>query len=805
MKTSTRANFRSLLLRVLVLALIAFGFSATPSVTQAATVSPFTALYSKNINGQVVVTGNTNMSCPTSNDALGAKIPDSEVTACQDARIRTIRSGLNLNNNAYRMIYTGVGNYGNKSMINSSTAQVAIPEGSTIKSAFLFWHGDMSKPSNADGGKSYNAGVAKGCESDTTFCRDKVWLVTPQSAAAHLVNADSMSSENPTSGIYRAHADITQNLTQIADVKWTRANGKKIVTIRVGDIESAQGRDTQAGWSIIVAYAHPDEALRNVVIYGGLAKVAQKDPVNVELSGFQTPPSGSVATSFGFVAAEGDASESGDFLKLISGSSTNTIGDAVNPINNPANSTISQNGGLQNYFDNTSGKYTNTFGTDADQFKLVDAIPNNATEATVQMGTNLETWYPIAFTMATELYSPEIQLTKVVKDSVDIQNGVSVGDQVEFMIYISNVSSSGSAQNVVINDRLPAGLRFVSTTSGDSNCTGSGQEFTCDLGTLAAMYPPSGTCGCVQLIAEVVAGTGTITNIATASYSGPLGELEATSNVTTLKYAKYNSDLITIIESDEPFLDEGTQNEIFIDVRNEGPATNSDYAVEIEIPSNVSVVTPLPAGCTQTSQIITCDETAGTSSDPGTKNELGAGEYVRIPITVEPEADFGSAEFSAEAISEAGSNDGDVSSVNNVDSAQFVTTEAASQETISRPGGNSAPNVSPIEVDATSGEAIEIDVTQYLRDREFDEMEIADFSQPTDDAGSVDLAGSTFTFTAEENFIGDSTFEFSVTDIRGKQVDGLIAISVYPSELPKSGGGTFFEKVKIFISSIFSK
>ena len=178
---------------------------------------------------------------------------------------------------------------------------------------------------------------------------------------------------------------------------------------------------------------------------------------------------------------------------------------------------------------------------------------------------------------------------------------------------------------------------------------------------------------------------------------------------------------------------------------------------------------------------------------------------MRIPITIEPEADFGSAEFSAEAISEAGSNDGDASSLNNVDSAQFVTTESASQETIARPSGNSAPNVSPIEVDATSGEAIEIDVTQYLRDREFDEMEIADFSQPTDDAGSVDLAGSTFTFTAKDNFVGDSTFEFSVTDIRGKQVDGLVAISVYPSELPKSGGGTFFEKVKIFISSIFSK
>jgi hypothetical protein len=296
-------------------------------------------------------------------------------------------------------------------MINSSAAQVSIPEGSTIKSAFLFWHGDMSKPSVSDGGKSYSAGVAKDCTSDAIFCRDKVWLVTPQSTAAHLVNADEMSSENPTSGIYRAHADVTDNLTQIADNKWSRAGGKKFVTIRVGDIESAQGRDTQAGWSIIVAYAHPNENLRNVVIYGGLAKVARNDPAQVALSGLQTPPSGDVTTTFGIVAAEGDASEGGDFVTLSSGAASTTVADAANPTNNLANSTISQNGTIQPYFNNTQGRYTNTFGTDADLFRLKNALPNNANSATVRMGTNLETWYPIAFTMATELYSPELQLT----------------------------------------------------------------------------------------------------------------------------------------------------------------------------------------------------------------------------------------------------------------------------------------------------------------------------------------------------------------------------------------------------------
>jgi large repetitive protein len=139
------------------------------------------------------------------------------------------------------------------------------------------------------------------------------------------------------------------------------ANGQKSITVRVGDIESAQGRDTQAGWSIIVAYAHPNEDLRNVAIYGGLAKVAQNDPADVALSGLQTPPSGTVTTTFGVVAAEGDASEGGDFMTLLSGATSTTVADAANPANNPANSTISQNGALQSYFNNTDGRFTNTF------------------------------------------------------------------------------------------------------------------------------------------------------------------------------------------------------------------------------------------------------------------------------------------------------------------------------------------------------------------------------------------------------------------------------------------------------------
>ena len=783
-------------------ALIASGFVSI-AASNAVAVTPFTALYNKNLNGQVVIAGNTVMTCPTEADALGNKISPSEASNCEHARVRTLKSGLNLNNNAYRMIHTGAGYFGNNDMFNSSTANISIPDGSTIKAAFLFWHGDMSRPPAADGGLAYTASVSKGCKSDATFCRDQVWLVTPQSTAAHLVKADAMSSENPTSGIYRAHADITKNLVSVSDNKWSRANGVKSISIRVGDIESAQGRDTQAGWSIIVAYAHPDELLRNVVIYGGLAKVAQNDPAEIELSGFQTPPSGSVATSFGLIAAEGDASEGGDFLKLISKDSSVTIGDATNPINNPANSTISQNGSIQSYLDNSPGLYTNTFGTDADNFTLLDAIPNNATSVKVQMGTNLETWYPIAFTMSTELYSPEIQLTKIIKDSSAVQDGVDVGDLVEFSLFIANVTNSGTAKNVVIQDQLPSGLSFVSTPSGGVGCTGSGQTFICDLGDLPANYPPSGKCGCVEFTASVNAGSGKIPNVATATYSGPLGSLEATSNIVNLEYSKYTSDLFANIVPDESELTLNEPSDVTFGIRNEGPATDSNYSISIDIPAEVQVVN-LPAGCTLVEQEILCDATAGTSSNPATSNELGAGEYVSIPITVEPTVESESFTFTTEVFSGEVGNDGDVNGLNNVSTEQVTSSSEPTEQSLTPPAKNKAPTVLPIEIDVDAGQTVQIDVTEFVQDSEFDEMEVVSFTSPSDASGQVTLNASVFSFTADEKFDGLTNFKFKVSDIREKGKQASVDIIVYPTELPDSGGGSLLQKAEAFLKSIFN-
>lgn len=749
-------NSESYLKRALIaFALVGSSLLTVPS--QAVVVSPFTALYNKNINGQVVVTGNTNMTCPTSTDALGASVTDAEKSNCELARIRTVKSSLNLNNNAYRMIYTGAGTYGNKSMINSSTGNVTIPEGATIKSAFLFWHGDMSKPSVADGGKAYSDGVAKGCLTDSTYCRDQVWLITPKDTAAQAVTASSISSENPTSGIYRAHADITRTLTQIIDSKWTHSDGEKSITVRVGDIESAQGRDTQAGWSIIVAYAHPSEALRNLVIYGGLAKVAQNDPADVSLSGFQTPPSGNVTTTFGVVAAEGDASEGGDFLHLVSDSNTTVVSDSVNPPNNPANSTIAQNGVIQPFFNNTSGKYTNTFGTDADQMTLKNAIPNSATSATVRMGTNLETWYPIAFTMATELYSPNIQLTKVAVSTSDTTS-VDPGDQITYQLHFNNSAGSGTAEDVVITDNLPANLTFVSTPSNGSSivCTGSGQTFSCNIGDLTA-----GGHGYVEFVVAVGSGSGTIPNYATATYIGPLGSLEAISNVVTLEYSKYTEDLIAMVTTSEETITPGDSTDINVVIRNEGPAEETSYTVVIDVPTGTTV-TP-PTGCTQSGTTVTCTDAAATESTPS-NGSLHAGEWDTIVLPVVTPSSGGAFEFTAEVTGTVAG--GDAGALNNAKTLVLPSDKVVAKQSFKNRPANVKPKARPTTRGTKVNKAVAIDVAPLISDTNYDEMTLK-FTKPSSKQGTVTLSGSTFNFKPKKNFTGTATFYYTVTDIRG--------------------------------------
>ena len=103
------------------------GAAASPA--RAAPVAPFTAVFHTQDNGAIGLFGNTVETCPLS------------VSTCLAARNGTATNGdLNtLDNNDYNMTYINIDPA--PGIINSSSADVTLPAGSTVLFAGLYWGG----------------------------------------------------------------------------------------------------------------------------------------------------------------------------------------------------------------------------------------------------------------------------------------------------------------------------------------------------------------------------------------------------------------------------------------------------------------------------------------------------------------------------------------------------------------------------------------------------------------------------------------------------------------------------------------
>ena len=106
------------------------------------------------------------------------------------------------------------------------------------------------------------------------------------------------------------------------------------------NVATATGEDRYAGWSLIIASRDPSLPLRNLTVFDGFSDVGQGDPETVNISGFLAPLAGAVDTQLGTVTWEGDASSSGDRVRL----GTTTLATTLSQGTNFFNSTVDRNG-----------------------------------------------------------------------------------------------------------------------------------------------------------------------------------------------------------------------------------------------------------------------------------------------------------------------------------------------------------------------------------------------------------------------------------------------------------------------------
>ena len=367
--------------------------------------------------GDITIVANSLMTC--SGGPSGG-------VSCADARAGI---GAARRNNDYTM--QRIDSDTDASTFDSSSSDLALPAGAAVTWAGLYWvcqTGDATVPN-----------VAR---------RNIARLRAPGGAYVDRT-ADRIDTGLAVGGrdAYLAFDDVT-----------TAVQAGGVGTYTVADVQCVNNRtNTWGGWAMIVAYEDTTAPLRDLSVFDAF-RTYGTTAINVNITGFLTPATGTVNSRVGMVDVDGDRGN-GDTLRLISGARNTLLGEtgaaALNPTTDISNSTISR---FAANVTTRAPAYQNTLGFDADLFATVDALPNAATSAQIRVQTGGEELLAGVFTFATDVFAPQIDADK---SAVDVNGGSLLpGDVIEYTITATN-RGADPAINTVMNDVLPVGVDFV--------------------------------------------------------------------------------------------------------------------------------------------------------------------------------------------------------------------------------------------------------------------------------------------------------------------------------------------------------
>lgn len=574
-----------------------------PTFASAADLAPagtFPERYSVNAAGDLIITGNTLMTCPASS------------STCAEAQ-RGGGTSSRFNNNSYSMVMVDIDS--DPSTVNSSSATLSLPAGAPVLFAGLYWGAGAS-------GDQAKGRVPSGSE--------RVLLQTPTSPGYQELNASQVFTISTTGSnkTYSAVADVTEIVANAGAGSYTVANVR-------GDL----GVNHFAGWSLIVVYADATEPVRAMSVFDGLVSVTGGSPATIDVEGFRTPPTGPVRTALGIVAYEGDMGITGDQLTL----NGRALGDTIRGTSNFFNSTITTTTG---HVTNKVPDYRNQLGFDAGLVDATGRIANNATSARFQASSTGDQYYPVALTFSTELFSPRFS---AVKSGVDLNGDVlRPNDEIQYTLSLRNdvtVDNGDASTETVITDVLPAGAQYVpgSLTVNDAPVPDSGSiaDITSDRLILRVGSGATATSGGTLAIGETVTvrylmrvapgtpgGTTLSNDFAVAGTAATSGfAVTGRSNLVSFDVIADDADLsITktarsvVTSATEPTAIAGRNAVYELSVSNAGPGSAQAVVVDDTLPAGVSFVSAEGTGwaCTNNGTAVRCtrDDLASGATAP---------------------------------------------------------------------------------------------------------------------------------------------------------------------------------------------
>ena len=175
----------------------------------------------------------------------------------------------------------------------------------------------------------------------------------------------------------------------------------------------------------------------------------------------------------------------------------------------------------------------------------------------------------------------------------------TIGSPATYTLIVANEGATNSPATTATMT-VPAGMS-IDTASLPAACTAAGQVVTCNVGALAA------TTGTVSFPINVTPTQPGAVNVS-ASVTTVAGETSTANNSTTMAVAPAGApDLVPSVSGPaSPVV--GTPSTYTLSVTNQGNLAGNDGNVTLTVPTGMTVG-PLPPGCAQAGQTITCTVT----------------------------------------------------------------------------------------------------------------------------------------------------------------------------------------------------
>jgi len=278
-------------------------------------------------------------------------------------------------NNDFYALYSDID--GDGSTFSSTSADLALPAGAKILWSGLYWQGQFPSSFNTD----------KNTVKHVKFKRPGGTYQT--------ITATQLDYSGSA---YQGFANVTSYMNA------SSPNG----SYYVADLTTKLGTSAYGAWALSLIYLDNTDSLKNITIYDGFKSIFQSNTSQtIDVSGFRTPLSGAVASTFFIFAAEGDAAYASEGLQIKNGSGTfSNITNTLNPSNNQFNSNITYKNA---YVTNRTPAWQNTAGIDIDTYDISGILGNNQTSTQIKLiGNGSDRYYCGSFGFATQIYSPTI-------------------------------------------------------------------------------------------------------------------------------------------------------------------------------------------------------------------------------------------------------------------------------------------------------------------------------------------------------------------------------------------------------------